>query len=366
MASWPDLLDTLPHTMNTESSPPSALLSATPSIWHKAAAALRRPSVLLATVALVLLGWQWLETRSRLSGLETELARRLAEGDASLKEGRAQTRAAQEDLQALQTKVGSLEARLAEAQGQQMALEAMTQELSRSRDERLLAEIEQAVSTAAQQLQLAGNVQVALIALQGADARLARTNQPQFIALRKLVTRDIERLRALPTADVPGIALKLETIIAQVDTMPLAFEQRPLAAAPAAKAASPAADMPWWQKMSADFWQEIKQLVRIERIDKADPGLLSPSQNFFLRENLKLRLINARLALLVRDGSSFREDMRQSADWLERHFDSRAKPVQSALTTVRSLGAVDVALTPPTLDETLGALRNFRLAKEKK
>lgn len=353
--------------MNTETPQPPALLTASPAPWQRVLAALRRPSVLLATVALVLLGWQWLETRSRLAGLETELARRLAEGDASLKEGRAQTRAAQQDLQALQAKVGALEARLAEAQGQQMALEAMTQELSRSRDERLLAEIEQAVSTAAQQLQLAGNVQVALIALQGADARLARTNQPQFIALRKLVTRDIERLRALPTADVPGIALKLETIIAQVDTMPLAFEQRPVAAAaPAAKAAGPAAGLPWWQKMSAEFWQEIKQLVRVERIDKADPGLLSPSQNFFLRENLKLRLINARLALLVRDGASFREDMRQSADWLERHFDSRAKPVQSALATVRSLGAVDVALTPPTLDETLGALRNFRLAKEKK
>jgi uroporphyrin-3 C-methyltransferase len=327
----------------------------------------------LAVVALaVLLGGQWLETRLRLSAVQEELARRLAESDGHSREARAIARQNQEALQALAAKVGALEAQLAESQGQQLALESMYQEMSRSRDERLIAEVEQAVSIAAQQLALAGNVEAALIALSGADARLARATNPQFLGVRKLIARDIERLRALPTADVPGMAMKLESIIAGVDAMPLAFEQRPVAAAtaPAAKGAAAtrkpaaAAEPAWWQRFFADAWAEFRQMVRIERIDQADPGLLSPQQSLFLRENLKLRLVNARLALLARDGKSFREDMRQAQTWLERYFDVRAKPVQGALEVVKTLGAANVAVEPPTLNETLAALRNFKTAKK--
>ena len=339
--------------------PPSA---ATPA-WL---AALRRPSVLIAVIALVLLGWQWLETRSRLADLRDELTHRLSEGDAVAKEARALVRQDQESLQSLQAKVGLLEAKLAETQGQQLALDAMYQEMSRSRDERLLSEIEQGVTIAAQQLQLAGNIEAALIALQGADARLARASNPRFLGLRKMLSRDIERLKAMPAADVPGIALKLETVVAVVDSMPLAYEQRPKVEAPAKPSKSPA-DLSFWQALARDVWNDTRQLVRIERIDQPEPGLLSPSQSFFLRENLKLRLVNARLALLARDGKSFREDIRQAGDWLERYFDTRAKPVQTSLATLKALATSDVVATDlPTLNETLNTLRNFKFAQEKK
>jgi uroporphyrin-3 C-methyltransferase len=327
--------------------------------------ALRRPSVLIAAIALLLLGWQWVETRARLTDVREELAHRLSEGDAVAKEARALAKLQQENLQSLQGKVGMLEARLAEMQGQQFALDAMYQELSRSRDERLLAEIEQGVTIAAQQLQLAGNIEAALIALQGADARLARAANPRFLGLRKLLARDIERLKAMPAADVPGIALKLETVVAVVDSMPLAYEQRPKVETPAKASKSPA-DLSFWQALARDIWNDTKQLVRIERIDQPEPGLLSPSQSFFLRENLKLRLVNARLALLARDGKSFREDIHQAGDWLERYFDTRAKPVQASLATLKALAASDVVATDlPTLNETLNTLRNFKAAGQK-
>lgn len=326
-------------------------------------AALRRPAVLIAAIALALLGWQWLETRARLSDVREELARRLTESDAVVREARALARQAQENTQALQAKLGALDAKLAETQGQQLALDAMYQELSRSRDERLLAEIEQAVSIAAQQLQLAGNVEAALIALQGADARLARAANARFLGLRKLLARDIDKLKALPTADIPGIALKLETVIAVVDSMPLAHERRPRVETPARPPKSPA-DPGFWQALAHDVWNDTKQLVRIERIDRPEPGLLSPSQSFFLRENLKLRLVNARLALLSRDGKSFRHDIRQARDWLERYFDTRANPVQTALVSLKTLSVADVATEPPSLAETLDTLRNFKVAQD--
>jgi uroporphyrin-3 C-methyltransferase len=328
---------------------------------RRLAAALRQPSVLIAVVALGLLGWQWLETRARLSDLQVELTKRLAEGDSVARESRTLARQNQETVAVLQAKVGVLEAQLIETQSQQLALDTIYQELSLGRDERLLAEIEQTLTIAAQQLQLAGNVEAALIALQGADARLARASQPQWLALRKLITRDMERLKAQPGADISGMTMKLESLIAMVDSLPFAFEQRPPAVRIEKKAG--VAEPAFWQALLADLWTEARQLVRIERVERSDPGLLSPNQTFFLRENLKLRLVNARLSLLSRDSRSFREDMRQSAAWLSQYFDVRSRKVGYALSTVNSLGNVDIAKDLPSLKETLDAVHNFKLGR---
>ena len=325
----------------------------------------RSPTLRVIAIALLVVIAQWVDTRMQVSGLQQELAKRLADGDSMAKEGRALARQSQDSVASLQAKVGVLEARLAETQSQAVALEAMYQELSSTRDERVLAEVEQAVTIAMQQLQFAGNVEAALSALQGADARLARSAQPQFLPVRRLIARDIERLKATPGANISGLSLKIESVVAAVDGLPLAYEQRPRV--DAAKPAAPAkpASTEYWRELGADLWRELRQLVRIERIDQGDPALLSPNQSFFLRENLKLRLLNARLALLQREGRTFREEIRQSREQLERYFDARAKPVQAAQSTLATLATTDVAFDLPGLAETLTALRNLKFARER-
>ncbi|MCX7172358.1 MAG: uroporphyrinogen-III C-methyltransferase [Proteobacteria bacterium] len=354
-----------------EAEQPALLISEPPPpAWRRLLAALQRPAVLLATLALLLLGWQWLETRTRLADLQQELAKRLAEGDAMAKESRTLARQNQELLQGLTAKTGVLEAKQAETQSQQLALESMYQELSRSRDERVLAEVDQAVAIAAQQLQLTGNVEAVLITLQGIDARLARTGQARLLPLRKLINRDIDRLKALPLADVPGIALKLESVIGAVDNLPLAYEQRalvePVAKPKAGGNAKPVQnEMGVVEKLGRDLWAEMKQLIRVERVDHPEPALLAPTQVFFLRENLKLRLIDARLALLQRDGRMYREDLRHARELLERYFDSREKPVSNALALLKSLSAAELSLELPNLNETLGSIRNFKVGLDR-
>jgi uroporphyrin-3 C-methyltransferase len=326
---------------------------------------LRRPALLVALAALAIILAQWLDTRRQVGNLQEELARRLGEGETVAREGRTLARQGQEALAALQAKVGVLEARLAETQSQAVALEAMYQELSSTRDERLLAEVEQAVVIAMQQLQFAGNVEAALIALQGAETRLARSVQPQFLPVRKLIARDIERLKGTPGANISGLSLKIESVVAAVDSLPLAYEQRPKAEAARAVPAAKPASVDYWRDLGADLWRELRQLVRIERIDQGDPALLSPTQNFFLRENLKLRLLNARLALLQRDGKIFREEIRQSREQLDRYFDGRAKPVQAAEATLKALAGTDVSFDLPGLAETLTALRNLKFPRDR-
>ncbi|MDP2134815.1 MAG: uroporphyrinogen-III synthase, partial [Sulfuritalea sp.] len=111
------------------------------SSWRQA---LRQPTLRVLAVAIVIVVALWVDTRLQVAGLQQELARRLGEGDAVAKEGRTLARQSQEAMAALQAKVGALDAKLAETQSQALALEAMYQEISSTRDERLLAEVEQA------------------------------------------------------------------------------------------------------------------------------------------------------------------------------------------------------------------------------
>ncbi len=337
--------------------------SASPSLSRRVLTALRQPAVLIALVATALMISFWTESRLELNEAREDMAHRLAEGDSIAKEGRALAKQSQESLLTLQSKVAVLEVRLEQAQSQQVALESMYQELSRSRDERLLAEIDQSLTIAAQQLQLAGNVEAALIALQEADSRLARAAQPQFVPLRKLISRDIDQLRALPGSNLTGVTLKLESVIMSIDILPLAFEHRPKTVAAATTMKKSMVEPGFWKALATDLWDEMRQLIHIQRVDQPDAALLAPDQTFFLRENLKLRLINARLSMLARDGISFHEDLHQAQTWLERYFDTQARQVQSALTTLKGLDRFDVAQDLPALSETLNAVRNFRVVR---
>lgn len=324
----------------------------------------------VAVFSILFLGLGWY-AYDRIDALQNQLARQLADSDARLRESKTLARADHETLQSLQNKLGVLEGRLSETQSQSVALAAMYQDIVRGRDERLLAEIEQSIAIAAQQLQLAGNVEAALIALQTADARLAGSAQVRFVPLRRLIGRDIERLKSLPISDLTGLSLKIDSVVAVVDSLPLAFEQRPQAVAKRmASTASVAsvntgagAELGVLEKFGRDLWHEFRQLIRIERIDYGDPALLAPSQTFFLRENLRLRLLSARLALLQHETASFRHDLRQVRELLERYFDVRAKPVQTALATVARLSDTNLTLDLPTLNETLTAVRNIKLPR---
>ena len=365
--------ETNPPPLAVEASQPAAQPSspssspAAPAAGSKSASWFN-PWLIVAFVALGLAGWQWVETRLKLSDTQQELARRLSESDSTSKESRTLARQAQEQVALLQGKLGALEAKVAESQSQQATLENLYQELARNRDEWALAEIEQGVTLAAQQLQLAGNVQGAMLALQTADARLAGSSRPQFISLRKVLNRDLDRLRALPQVDTSGMSLRLESVIAAVDSLPLAIDARPRAEGKAKAVAEEAsmASLDFWQRLGADFWGEVRSLVRIQRFDRDEPALLAPGQGFFLRENVKLRLLNARLALLARDQWTFRNEIKQSQGWLERYFDARDKSVQAAQGGLKQLSATEISIELPSLNESLSAIKSFKLGKERK
>ena len=315
-------------------------------------------------VALSLAAWQWLETRQQLSETRVEVARRLADAEAMSREDRGARGQLLAQIESLQAKLGSVEGRLAEFENQGEALQSLYDEMARGREEATLLEVEQAITLAAQQLQLAGNVSVAALALQTADSRLARLDRPLYLPLRTALAKDMARLNSLPFVDLPGLSLRLEEDIIAVDRFPLGALGRP--AEVASVAAEPLVGGVWWQQAAREIWQEVKGLVRIQRFDQADQPLLAPGQSFFLRENLKLRLLNARLALLARDYGTFRNELKTAQDWLQRYFASDDKAVKAAQLSLQQLLAADLSIALPTLNDSHAALRELRNRKEKR
>jgi uroporphyrin-3 C-methyltransferase len=93
--------------------------------------------------------------------------------------------------------------------------------------------------------------------------------------------------------------------------------------------------------------------------------LLTPAQTYFLRENLKLRLLSARLALLAHDEKSFKDDLRAARDWLTRYYDARDKSVASALATLRQSSDSQIRIDLPDVSASLDAVRNYRQTRER-
>nr|WP_238482534.1 uroporphyrinogen-III C-methyltransferase [Noviherbaspirillum aridicola] len=336
--------------------------------------ATRALAAALGLLALLLLA-EWWHTERELSDLRQDMAQRLKSGEAAGTETRLIAKSVQDAMKDVQAKVNVLEGKQTESQSQQLALEQMYQELARNRDDWALAEIEQVLSTASQQLQLAGNVQGAVIALQNADSRLSRSDKPQFIMIRRAIAKDLERLKSLPAVDLAGLALRLDSVIAQVDAMPLLSDERPALPATQPKesrraqraAAGQPADSDWlaaleekWQSWSAEMWNEVRQLVRVRDVNTPDALLLAPSQAYYVRENLKLRLLNARLALLTRNEGAFRSDLSAAQDTIGKYFDTRARQTQTVQALLRQVQASNLSIEMPTLSDSLNAVRNYK------
>jgi uroporphyrin-3 C-methyltransferase len=233
--------------------------------------------------------------------------------------------------------------------------------LSRNRDERILAEVEQILMIGSQQLTLAGNVKAALIALDSADNRLQRADSAQFTAIRRAIRRDIERLKGMPFVDVEGMSVRLDTLAQEVPSLPLAMEERPVEDKPP----PPKVEDNWVARLATEVWHDLKNSIRIERIDRQDVPLLSPSQAFFLREALRLRLISARVSLLAHEEASFKADTHQCAQWLQQYFNGRDRKVAQALATLRQVSAADINIDVPDISSSLDAVRNAKVVRER-
>lgn len=326
----------------------------------------------LVAITLALIGQQ------RIKALEQELVRRQQDSQGQAIEARALAQQAQDLARAAEGKVALLEGRVAETALQRTQLEELIQQLSRSRDENVLADVDAAVRVAVQQSGITGSAEPLAAALRQSEERLSRMNQPRLERVRRALARDLERVRAVAVSDVASLTIKLDEAIRSVDDMPLLAQPdlrpaapaprpgsaaAPRAAAPASAASAAIPGMAWWPWLQAQgawagerVWGEVRSLVRVTRIANPEAALVAPDQAWFLRENLKLRLLNARLALLSRQYDTAQADLRDAVATLERYFDRSVRRVVLSTDLLRQVAGQARQLNLPRPDETLAAL----------
>lgn len=371
-------------------------------------------SLLLAALALVVGGWLW----QKLGQTQQEMARRIQDSAAQVDQARQLAAQAEAQTKEIDARLTVAEVRLSEVSLQRSQLEELMLSLSRSRDDNLVQDLESALRLAQQQSQLTGSVAPLLAALQAADQRIARAAQPRLNPVQRAVQRDIERVRDAAVADVPTVVLRLDELARLVDSWPVANQVGPMAATAgmpslAADAASPAeapgaapaavagvdgvdgtaripapaqpivdpqapltppdplAEAPaatpagsnwtarwrgWWERAWRDVASASRDLVRVSRIDQPEAALLAPEQAYFLRENLKLKLLNARLGLLARQPGSALADLVSAEAALARYFDTGAPAVASAQAALKQLREEMRLVDLPRPDESLAAL----------
>ncbi len=336
--------------------------------------------LLLALVGAVgsLLLWQ------KLSHVQEELARRSADTGTQAIEARTLARQAQESSRELSARLAVTENRISEVSLQRGQLEDLMQSLSRSRDDNLVIEMEANLRLAQQQAQLTGSAEPLLAALKSAEQRLARAAQPRLSPVQRAIVKDAERIKSAALTDVPAMLLKLDELVRQVDELPVANDvvlgvsqatqvlSKPVAdrsaaaSAPSDLAGSARTDFArffelqtlshWSGRVLQGLREDAKSLLRVSRIDQPEAALLAPEQSYFLRENLKLKLLNARLALLSRQTEAARSDLASVQASLSRYFDDSSRKTQAAKALLQQTQSQLRTGELPRFDETLAAL----------
>ena len=317
---------------------------------------------------------------SKLNNIQETLARQSLDASTQSVEAKTLAKAAQDSVRETSVRQSVIEAKLSEVALQRSQLEELMTSMSRSRDENLVVDIDSAVRLAQQQASLTGTAEPLLAALRAADQRIARAAQPRLAPLQRAIAKDTERIKAATLSDTPGLLVKLDELARMVDDLPLANAvaqssgnaavKAALAKSPAAKSAANAASGPagdddtstlsqwpqWLQSIAGAVRDEARGLVRVSRIDAPEAALLSPEQSFFVRENLKLKILNARLGLLARQSDASRADLQQAATSLSRYFDATARNTLQAQGLVLQIQSQLKATEVPRVDDTLAAL----------
>ncbi|MEY4254203.1 MAG: hypothetical protein RLZZ566_1673 [Pseudomonadota bacterium] len=322
----------------------------------------RQKLPVLSLLLAVLCALAFLQLWFKLSTMQEQLARQSADAGQLSVQANSMAKHAEQLTQETAARVALLDARLSEVALQRSQLEELMQSLSRSRDENLVVDIESALGLAQQQAELTGSVQPMLAALQTAQKRLGKVPQPRLAPVLRALQHDIERLQSTSLTDIPGLLIRLDELVALVDTLPVLNAVGPNSRSVHAPDKAPLRTWAqiWqdkdWAAVGQRIWAEVSGLVRVSRIEQPEAAMLSPEQSFFVRENMKLRLLNARLALLSRQIGSARNDLAVAERDLAQFFDTASRQGYAAQNLMKLVQSQIRQTDIPRLDGSLAAL----------
>ena len=232
------------------------------------------------------------------------------------------------------------------------------QELLKGRINWLVDEAESMLNTASQQLMLSGNLQGAVSVLEHIDSRLSRFEQPELIPIKQAISNDLAALKNRPYVDISATALRIDRLETGISGLPLVLDG---VLKPGAAPVEVANSGTWWENTWEKSLNALKGLVEVRHLDSNDAMLISPDQTYFIRENLRLRLLDARIALLQHNGEVYQSDLNNVEATVKQYFDSKSPATQSWLKELAELKALDVRMiSDDSLKASLSAVRAYQ------
>ena len=229
-----------------------------------------------------------------------------------------------------------------------------------ARETFLLAEAEYYMQIANAQLQLAGNPQLATLALRMADERVTQLADPALTDVRRSLSDELAALEVMEKPDIEGATLTLASLARVVDSLPLASQRQD---------SGDADEVTDEEQSGVDrAWSSVRDamsgLVRVTPPEQARLAILSPDAEYFLRNNIALQLQAARLALLRGEQSIFQQSLDDTTALLNAYFDTGSEPVGGALQTIDEIRASIFTAAPPDISGSLRLLRQYRTLSE--
>ncbi|GAB2722359.1 uroporphyrinogen-III C-methyltransferase [Halomonas garicola] len=321
--------------------------------------------VLAVIVALALAlfawqGWQRLEKQQqRLDTLATQADDSASQQRVDELESRLDSGEKDRD-QALDDTLDSLRGEFSDyRQSVDETLDKVLTQLSREQDtdERdwLHAEAAYLLRLANQRLQFEGDVQGSAALLRSADARLKDADNPALTPVRRQISSELAELDAVPKVDSTGLYLALDAQQERIQTLRLDQDVE------AQKVESGMEETPTgpFQRQLARFGDELKDLVVIRQHDEALETLITPKQESYLRQSLRLMVEQAQLALLKQEETLYTGSIDDALELLNAYFDTERADTQSVISRLKELKQKQITPELPDISGSQQALAEF-------
>jgi uroporphyrin-3 C-methyltransferase len=310
---------------------------------------------LIALLAAAGTGYQWNEQRSGggLIAQMTEFSADMNTANVALKRLTSNGQRVDDELQRLSTQfndqLNDLPARVEHVE---RSLETLPGLASNARSTWLLAEVEYLLRVANVQLNLTGNIDVSLKALDFADEKLRDLGDPRLIRVRSKLNDERAALRAVPSPDAEGIIITLGTLSRSIDELPFGNH------APDRYGDREKTDTTesGWQRAWRVIVNALMSIITVKRDEESVTPLMSDASESMLIRSLDLELQTAKFAILRNEANLYRDSLQAVADRLKNYFDIDSPAVKAAQDAVGNLLEAELPQTLPDISGSLALL----------
>ena len=221
----------------------------------------------------------------------------------------------------------------------------------------LFSESDFLLNNALRKLVLDNDVDTAVSLLKLADETLAKVNNSQSAAIRSAINQDLKQLLSVAGVDQNAVMQKLSQLANTVDELPVldvnfGDDQN------ATKLSDSLSD--WAENAEKSATSFLNHFIRISPKHGADrKELLAPNQDIYLRENIRLRLQLAIMAVPRQQNELYKQSLEAVASWIRSYFDTNAEVTQSFLKSVDELSEVSIYVDVPSQLQSLSMLDKY-------